>query len=176
MPTPEHNRTLPPWRQPRWLAKAALSLVLILGPGAYLFDRYRIGIEDQKAKCLPPYTFWLIDTYAHHAEHNDVIAFRVAGEMEPWRHKGQIVLKRVAGLPGDAVVIDRQTTTVNGNKVGEGLALAKKLERPTETLERTLTVPDGHFWMMGDTIDSFDSRYWGPLKQDRMIGRAYALW
>jgi type IV secretory pathway protease TraF len=30
--------------------------------------------------------------------------------------------------------------------------------------------------MMGGTIQSFDSRYWGFLPQERLIGRAYALW
>jgi conjugal transfer pilin signal peptidase TrbI len=29
---------------------------------------------------------------------------------------------------------------------------------------------------MGETTDSFDSRYWGPLPQAQVIGRAYALW
>ena len=37
-------------------------------------------------------------------------------------------------------------------------------------------VPPGHLWMMGATADSFDSRYWGFLPEQRVIGRAYALW
>jgi len=29
---------------------------------------------------------------------------------------------------------------------------------------------------MGQTLDSFDSRYWGYVREEQVIGRAYALW
>ena len=174
MPTP----TFPPphWRQPRWLAKAALSLALILGGSAYALERYRIGIDDQKRQCLPPYTVWLIDTHRREVARADTIAFHATDAMQPWFGHGQTIIKRAAGIPGDVIAVTATTTTVNGHPVGEGLALAKTLQRPSATLERTLTVPSEQVWMMGDTRDSFDSRYWGPLNQDRVIGSAYALW
>ena len=65
---------------------------------------------------------------------------------------------------------------INGAKVGEGLALAGTLKRPPEDFLRDDIVPPGHLWMMGATADSFDSRYWGFLPEQRVIGRAYALW
>lgn len=166
----------PRWRQLRWLAKVALSLALILGGSAYALERYRIGIDDQKRQCLPPYTVWLIDMHRREVARNDIVAFLATGDMQPWFGNGQIVIKRAAGIPGDVIAVTATTTTVNGHPVGAGLALAKTLQRPSTTLERTLTVPSEHVWMMGDTRDSFDSRYWGPLNQDRVIGSAYALW
>jgi len=38
-----------------------------------------------------------------------------------------------------------------------------------------LVVPDDQFWVMGDTRDSFDARYWGLLSMQQVRGRAYAL-
>lgn len=47
--------------------------------------------------------------------------------------------------------------------------------RDPATLVRHERVPVKHFWIMGETSDSFDSRYWGFLPQSQVVGKAYAL-
>ena len=164
----------------RFAWRAGLALTAVLAAGTYLADRFRLGLDDQARRCLPPYRLFLIDRHARAISQGDLVAFRALGErMGPWFRDGATVVKRAAAVPGDHVQVSAGATPevrVNGVRVGEGLALSGTLQRPPQAFARDAIVPGEHLWVMGATADSFDSRYWGFLPQDRVIGRAYALW
>ena len=171
-----HGRHVPrrrPW--PRFLLRAGLALALVLGTGAYLTERFRIGYDDQDRQCLPPHRWFLIDRHDRAITQGAVFAFAARG-LGPYFHDGQTIIKRAAGVPGDRIEVGPEAVTVNGARVGEGLALARTLGRPLADFLRRDIVPPGHLWVMGATADSFDSRYWGFLPEGQVIGRAYALW
>jgi conjugal transfer pilin signal peptidase TrbI len=167
------RRRCVPW--PRFLVRAGLALLLVLGAGAYLAGRFQIGYDDQDRQCLPPHRWFLIDRHDRDITQGATIAFAALG-LGPYFRDGQIIIKHAAGVPGDRIQVDPETVRINGAKVGEGLALAGTLKRPPEDFLRDDIVPPGHLWMMGATADSFDSRYWGFLPGGQVIGRAYALW
>ena len=169
--TSERLRTL--W--PRFLLRAGLTLLAVLGTGAYLAERFHIGYDDQNRQCLPPHRWFLIDRHDRDITQGEIVAF-AARRLGPYFHDGQTVIKRSAGVPGDRIQVDRETVRINGATVGEGLALARTLKRAPDDFLRDDVVPPGHLWMMGATADSFDSRYWGFLPEQQVIGRAYALW
>jgi len=159
-----------------FMVHAGLALLVLAALGLYLGARFRIGIDSQVHKCLPPYSVWLIDRYDRQPERGATFSFVAGVAMQPFFAPGQVVVKRMTGVPGDRVAVTPERTAVNGVPVGEGLALAPALGRLPEAFVREQSVPADAVWMMGGTPDSFDSRYWGPLPMAQIRGRAYALY
>jgi len=158
-----------------FVVRAGLSLLVLAVLGVYLGTRFRIGIDSQVHQCLPPYSVWLIDRHDRVLVRGATYSFFAGDAMAPFFSPGQRVVKRLRGLPGDAVTVTSERTTVNGVTVGVGLALAPRLHQPPDAFARQVTLPTAAVWMMGETPDSFDARYWGPLPIVQIRGRAYAL-
>ena len=77
-------------------------------------------------------------------------------------------IKRVIGLPGDRVAIYAGGVYVNGQLIAEPYLSAPASEDLAEVI-----VPDGYVYVLGDNRDaSSDSRTWGPLQIERIIGKA----
>lgn len=82
-----------------------------------------------------------------------------------------LLCKRIAALPGDIVNINNDGfITVNGmvienSKLKDADSLGQSL---TSTNVYPFNVPEGHYFVMGLTVRSFDSRYFGPVKDSRI--------
>lgn len=81
-------------------------------------------------------------------------------------------VKRVVGLPGEAVEVKRgQGVFVDGRRLEEPYVAAAP-----NYAWGPQTVPAGRLFMLGDNRnDSFDSHYWGFLPADRVVGRPAAV-
>ena len=118
----------------------------------------------------------------------------------------QDYIKRVIGLPGDQIVYRNKTLYVNGEVVdsealgryigtgsgrdmtGAELKLEKLAGAEHRILQRVAgyfvpqgegqwTVPEGHYFVMGDNRDnSEDSRYWGFVPETKLVGKAFLIW
>lgn len=176
-----------PW--PLFLLKAFIALSTVLAIGMYGSDRYHIGIDDQVSKCLPPYTFFLIDRYDKDVKKWDLAAFhaeRIQPMLESGRDEikplapryenGKILIKQIVGVEGDVVEVNHDHVLVNGKIVGNKLLLAKALNRDPLSFQKTITIPKGAFWFMGKTDNSFDSRYWGFVYEHQIIGRVKPIY
>jgi signal peptidase I len=92
------------------------------------------------------------------------------------------IVKRVIGLPGETVTIADDHVVIDGRVLNEpylaeGTSTQAIGPHPCSPSDPCV-IPDGDVWLMGDNrTDSKDSRYFGPVAQASVIGRAdYRYW
>ncbi|HEX6419545.1 MAG TPA: signal peptidase I [Acidimicrobiales bacterium] len=80
------------------------------------------------------------------------------------------LIKRVIAVGGDTIEGRDGQVYVNGERIEEPYLVAGT---PTENLERQ-EIPGGHVFVMGDNrLNSEDSRVFGPIDEDTIVGRAF---
>lgn len=99
--------------------------------------------------------------------------------------KDMAFIKRVIGMPGDKIEIKKNADGSSVVLVNDKELNEKYIQSKYEYNDCTpnmycgpFVVPDGSYFMMGDNRgNSQDSRYWGFLPQERIIGRAvFLMW
>jgi signal peptidase I len=106
-------------------------------------------------------------------------------------------VKRAIGLGGDRVTMEHGTLVVNGEKLpiersspstavpadedsfeyfAENGHLIRYRDQYSASFEE-ITVPEGKIFVLGDNRDqSNDSRFWGFVPEENLIGRAWLIW
>jgi len=144
-----------------------------------------------------PFTTWRLAQWDN-PHRGDIVVF-----FSPY--DGIRLVKRVVGLPGDVLELRGNLLVINGEPVQYGPIAEQLLRDlpPAERSNRTFAaeqlpgqphavagnpaaralrsfapvrVPPDQYFMMGDNRDdSFDSRYWGPVAGDQIVGRATSV-
>jgi signal peptidase I len=154
---------------PIWLM-GTLTLSLM-----YLDVRFNIAFPEQDIKCLP-YTVFIIDTFDKKVKREGLFAFKNRGWMEKFEDDQWTVIKLAAGMPGDQIVVSKEKTLVGGDEyMGLEEHVINKLEASYSDFEREEIVPVGSYFALGTLERTYDSRYWGFVEEDQLVGRAYAI-
>jgi signal peptidase I len=179
-------------------------LIFVLVIRSFIFEPFRIPSGSMKPTLVDgdfifvkKYTYGLrlpvtetkiIDT--GHPKRGDVIVFRLPSD------PSINYIKRVIGLPGDSVSLERQRLTINGVTMdldanGEVFDHAPVyVEDLDGKIHKTLihdpgrskrdglyVIPEGQYFVMGDNRDqSKDSRYIGAIPEKYLVGQAVRVW
>ncbi len=96
--------------------------------------------------------------------------------LNPPDQTGRFFIKRIIGLPGETVVIHNFTVTIKNAQHPEGFSLQEPYvveKNKGGRGELSVTLPPTEYFVMGDNRNaSFDSRDWGNLERNRIVGRA----
>ena len=89
----------------------------------------------------------------------------------------QTFIKRVVGVGGDEIAIQDGHVIRNGRREPDAFTKPCGSTGQGCTFNGTITVPDGSYFMMGDNRgESDDSRFWGPVPKDWIIGTTIATY
>ena len=179
-----------------------LAIVLVLR--SFLVEPFQIP-SGSMLPTLEVGDFILVNKYAYglrlpvagtkvvsmgNPERGDVMVFRYPED------GATNYIKRVIGLPGDRVRYRDKQLFINDEPVArEFVARLPPMERWREEVggveydvyltlgrvegngEGEWLVPDGHYFVMGDNRDnSNDSRFWGTVPDELVVGKAFAIW
>lgn len=97
-------------------------------------------------------------------QRGEIVVFRYP------RDPKQFFIKRIIGLPGETIQVTGGSVFVNGEEITE-----LYLEPGTETkAEIVVTLQSDEFFVLGDNRSfSLDSRSFGPLRQEYVVGKTW---
>ena len=119
--------------------------------------------------------------HLHAVQRGDVVVFR-RPPLEQADYSD--LVKRVIGLPGDTIASIGGRVYIDGKPLAEPwLPKPEPQTTPSPVLQsfslnHPYTVPPGHYFVMGDNrTNSEDSRYFGPIASDLVVGKmAFVAW
>ena len=110
-----------------------------------------------------------VSYHLHDPARGDVIVFRYP------KDPSKYFIKRVIGLPGETIKIEGSTVTIINKEHPDGFVINEPyIKSMSHDNQLTETLSAREYFVMGDNRDrSSDSRAWGILTEDRIIGKAF---
>jgi signal peptidase I len=175
-----------------WVVTIAAAVAIVLLVKAYVVNPYKIPSSSMEPTlhCARPKVGCearfddrvLANRFIYHLRsphRGEIVVFDTPPAARVACGEGGTFVKRVIGLPGE-------TVEVRLNAKGQGIVYidGKRLDEPYVKPDRRADkpfgpqkVPQGSYFMMGDNrSQSCDSREWGPVARDHLIGKVFATY
>ncbi|MFA5172830.1 MAG: signal peptidase I [Candidatus Paceibacterota bacterium] len=158
------------------LEVALIAVVSVLVIRTYLVQPFLVSGDSMEPN-FSSGNYLLVDELSYQfrkPERGEVIVFKFPGNPSVY------YIKRIIGLPGEKITVKNGEVEVFSAGSSEG----KKLEEKYIPVnfrtsgEADVVLKDGEYFVMGDNrMFSFDSRSWGPLPKENIMGIArFNLW
>lgn len=175
-------------------------LLIVLVIRSFLVQPYRVPTGSLEPTIMPG-DFILVNQFSY-GLHLPLLNKKIVEIGEPKRgdialfefpkNRAVVYVKRVIGLPGDYIEYTNKKLYINGKPAPQKAIPGG--DKKTENLSGVsheilidpnknrgqdfyLVVPDGQYFMMGDNRDnSYDSRYWGFVPEENLVGKAMVIW
>ena len=105
----------------------------------------------------------------HTPKRGEVVVFRYP------KDPSKFFIKRVIALPGETITIEGSTVRISNPQFPNGFILDEPYIKSMENgSDLTEVLGEREYFVMGDNRDqSSDSRFWGVLQEERIVGRAF---
>jgi signal peptidase I len=173
VPLPVNSSAENPWVE---AAKTlGLSLLLAFGIRQFVAEPRYIPSESMEPtlEINDRLIVEKISYLLHPPERGDIIVFSPPAKVVEACDGSASVLqeafiKRVIGLPGDQVEVRQGTVFINSQPLAESYIA----EPPRNAIEPVIVPPNSYFVMGDNRNNSCDSRFWGTVPRQNIIGRA----
>ena len=163
-----------------WAVTIVAAVAVVLALKAWVLAPYRIPSSSMEpalhcarpgAGCLAHYSDRVLACRIcldfSSPSRGDIIVFKTPPEAAQKCGEGGTFVKRLIGLPGETVSEHAGVISINGKPLHENYVLG----RSEDTTVGAWHVPKGHYFFMGDDRShSCDSRTWGSVPRDRLVG------
>ena len=165
---PRHSFRTEAWETIRFIL---IALAIVLPIRLFIAQPFIVSGASMNPT-LSNGQYLIIDEASYHIsepQRGDVAVFKYP------KNPKQYFIKRVIGLPGETVIVNEQGQVIIKNLAGiEILAMKEPYVQFTKSDSVELKLGVDEYFMMGDNrAGSFDSRMWGPVQRDLLVGKAF---
>jgi signal peptidase I len=171
-----------------WVVTIVVAVGAVLAIKAWVVNPYRIPSSSMEptlhcaepsAGCRASFSDRVLaNRFIYHfrsPHRGEIVVFETPPEAERCENGagGETFVKRIIGLPGDAIMERRGIILVNGEPLDEPYLDAGQRDQRSGRWQ----VPEGGYFMMGDNrSSSCDSRDWGAVPRENLIGPVFAVY
>src|SRR5580700_8298536 len=159
-----------------WVRDLAFSVLIAVVLIVFIYQPVKVegtsmepGLSDNERIFINKFTYKL---NLGDIRRGDTVVFWYPGDTT------KSYIKRVIGLPGDRIRIERGQVYVNGSPLVEEYVADRFRDPSTWAEGREVPVPRGDYFVLGDHRNSSsDSRSWGWVPRDNIYGKAvFVYW
>jgi len=152
------------------LARFALIAVIIVVPIRIFIAQPFVVSGSSMVPTFEDGDYLIIDEISYRLgepERGDVVIFRYPEDPK------KFFIKRIVGLPSEKIQIKGNQVMIFNAENEKGFYLNEEYVKNGANNNLAFNLADDEYFVMGDNrIGSSDSRQWGPVHEDLMIGRA----